>query len=385
MSEQRRKINVCVVGLGNCCTSLVSGVVQYAKNKSLIGLNYEDIGGYKVDDINFVLGFDVDKRKVGKTIAEAIQQKPNCTPLLCNVDDLMTSPNVSGKVYKGPVLDGCPAHMRNTSDKNSFFVDDEQPELDEAEIAMLLKANAVNVLITYLPTGSQKATEFWAHMCLKTGIPMKNCIPVFIASTPEWAQKFKDNNLCILGDDIKSQAGSSILSSTLQALLLSRGLKIKAASQMNAGGNSDFLCFEDRSRLASKKISKENVIRNENKLAGVDDSEMGIYAGPSAYIPYLGDTKVAHIRIDAENFGGQPIEIDLKLSTVDSANSAGIVIDAIRFLRLCQDLGMSGPILPCCAVYSKTPPVPMKYEEAKEACDELARTKVVPKLYEGLD
>ena len=139
------------------------------------------------------------------------------------------------------------------------------------------------------------------------------------------------------------------------------------------------------SRLASKKISKENVIRNENKLAGVDDSEMGIYAGPSAYIPYLGDTKVAHIRIDAENFGGQPIEIDLKLSTVDSANSAGIVIDALRFLRLCQDLGMSGPILPCCAVYSKTPPVPIKYEEAKEMCDELAKTKVVSKLYEEID
>lgn len=380
-----KRIRVCVVGVGNCCTSLVTGVVKYTKDKSIIGLNYESIGGYKVDDIEFVLGFDVDKRKVGKTISEAVQQKPNCTPLLCGVEDLMSSPNVTGKVYKGPVLDGCPEHMRDHTLKNSFWLDESQISLDEEEIKILLKANDVNVLITYLPTGSQKATEFWANMCLKTGIPMKNCIPVFIASNPVWGQKFKDNKLCILGDDIKSQCGSSILSSTLQALLLSRGLKIKAASQMNAGGNSDFLCFEDRSRLASKKISKENVIRNENKLAGVDDSEMGIYAGPSAYIPYLGDTKVAHIRIDAENFGGQPIEIDLKLSTVDSANSAGIVIDALRFLRLCQDLGMSGPILPCCAVYSKTPPVPIKYEEAKEMCDELAKTKIAPKLYEGID
>jgi myo-inositol-1-phosphate synthase len=165
MSQQRR-IRVCVVGVGNCCTSLVSGVASYSKHKSLIGLNYENIGGYKVDDIEFVLGFDVDKRKVGKSIAEAIQQKPNCTPLLCSVDELMSSPNVSGKVYKGPVLDGCPEHMLAFPEDRSFRVSAE-PELDEEEIKILLRAHEVDVIVNYLPVGSQEAVEFWANMCLK--------------------------------------------------------------------------------------------------------------------------------------------------------------------------------------------------------------------------
>jgi myo-inositol-1-phosphate synthase len=384
MSEQRSKINVCVVGLGNCATSLISSVAHYQKHQKLTGLNYETIGDYKVDDINFVLGFDVDKRKVGKSISEAIQQKPNCTPLLCSVDELMTSPNVTGKVYMGPVLDGCPKHMLDFPEERSFRLSNEH-ELDEGEIKVLLKANAVDVIVNYLPVGSQEAVEFWANMCLKTGISFMNCMPIFIASDPVWAQKFKDAGIPIIGDDIRSAVGSSILSAMLQSLLLSRGIKINNLYQLNTGGNTDFAIMSNKDRLKTKKISKENVIRNECKMQGVDDTKMGIYAGPSEYIPHLGDNKIAYININAENLGGQPVTIDLKLSVMDSPNSGSIVLDSIRFLMLARDLGMSGPVLPACAVYCKTPPVPMPYYEAKEACDELARTKVAPKLYEGLD
>jgi myo-inositol-1-phosphate synthase len=359
-------------------------VAHYQKNQKLTGLNYETIGDYKVDDINFVLGFDVDKRKVGKSIAEAIQQKPNCTPLLCSIDELETSPNITGKVYMGPVLDGCPKHMLDFPEDRSFRLANEH-ELDEGEIKVLLKANAVDVIVNYLPVGSQEAVEFWANMCLKTGIPFMNCMPIFIASDPEWAQKFKDANIPIVGDDLRSMVGSSILSATLQSLLLSRGVKINSTYQLNVGGNTDFAIMSNKDRLKTKKISKENVIRNECKLQGVDDNEMGIYAGPSEYIPYLGDNKIAYINIQAENVGGQPVTIDLKLSVMDSPNSAGTCLSAIRFLMLARDLGMNGPVLPACAVYCKTPPVPMPYYDAKEACDELAKTKAAPKLYEGLD
>ena len=380
-----KRINVCVVGLGNCFVSLSTGIVKYAKDKSLIGLNYEYIGGYKIDDINFVLGFDVDKRKVGKTIIEAIQQKPNCTPLLCSKEELESSSIITGKVYKGPVLDGVAEHMKDYPEDCSFRVDETQHELDEGEITMLLKANAVDVIVNYLPVGSQKAVEFWANMCLKTGIPFVNSMPVFIASDPEWAQKFKDAGIALVGDDVKSLFGASILSSELQSLLLSRGLKVNAHIQQNFGGNTDFLTMMDKSRLKSKKISKENVIKNEYTLAEEEQGDCFVFAGPSDYIEHYKDNKIAYIRIEAENFGGQPVTLDCKLSVIDSPNSAGIIASCIRFVKLAQELGMSGPILPVAAIHCKTPPVPMPYYDAKEMCDELAKTKVVPKLYEGLD
>lgn len=379
-----KRIRVCVVGVGNCCTSLISAVAHYQKHKSLIGLNYDEIGGYKVDDIDFVLGFDIDKRKVGKSISEAVQQKPNCTPLLCTKEELESCPNVSGKVYMGPVLDGCPKHMLDFPEDRSFRIANEH-ELSEEEITILLKAHEVDIIVNYLPVGSQEAVEFWANICLKTKTKFMNCMPIFIASDPEWAKKFKDAGVACVGDDIRSACGSSILSATLQSLLLSRGLKIKSATQLNVGGNTDFAIMSNKDRLKTKKISKENVIRNECKLMNVDDKEIDIYAGPSEYIPHLGDNKIAYITINAENLGGQPVTIDLKLSVMDSPNSADIVLTSIRFLMLAGELGMNGPILPVCATNCKTPPVPMPYYDAKELCDELAKTKVAPKLWEGID
>jgi myo-inositol-1-phosphate synthase len=379
-----KHINVCVIGLGNCATSLITGIVKYSKDKSMNGIAYETIGDYGVDSLNFVLAFDVDKRKVGKSIVEALQQKPNCTPLLCSKEELETSPFISGKVYMGPVLDGIAGHMKDYPEDDSFRVSSEY-SLCESEISILLKAHQVDVIVNYLPVGSQEAVEFWADICLKNKIPMMNCIPVFIASNPEWAQKFRDANLPIIGDDIRSQFGASILSSALQSLLLSRGLQVKAHIQQNFGGNTDFLNMMDKSRLTSKKISKENVIKNEFTLAEQEQGDCFVFAGPSDYISHYKDNKIAYIRIEAENFGGQPITLDCKLSVIDSPNSAGIVADAIRFLKLCHDLGMKGPIHPVAAVYCKTPPVPMKYEDAKESCDSLAKTRVVSQLYEEVD
>jgi len=382
--KMSKRIRVCVIGLGNCATSLITGVVKYAKDKNLSGIAYETIGEYGVDSLDFVLGFDVDKRKVGKSIAEAIQQKPNCTPLLCTKEELETSPLVSGKVYMGPILDGIADHMKDYPEDNAFRAAEDHI-LSEEEITILLKANDVDMIVNYLPVGSQLAVEFWARMCLKNKIPMMNCIPVFIASDPDWAQRFRDADLPIVGDDIRSQFGASILSSVLQSVLLSRGLEVKAHIQQNFGGNTDFLNMMDKTRLTSKKISKENVIKNEFTLAEQEQGDCFVFAGPSDYISHYKDNKIAYIRIEAENFGGQPITLDCKLSVQDSPNSAGIVIDSIRFLKLCKDLGMKGPIHPVAAVYCKTPPVPMKYEDAKEACDSLAKTKVVAELYQDID
>ena len=386
MSE---RINVCVIGLGNCASSLITGSVSYAKNKSLIGITYEKVGPYNVDSLDFVLGFDVDCRKVGKTVDEAILQKPNCTPMLCTHEELKSSSIKFGKVYKGPVLDGVAEHMLEYPEDNAFRVDG-TASLDENEILILLKANAVDVIVNYLPVGSQKAVEFWANMCLKANIPMMNCMPIFIASDPEWAQRFKDANLPICGDDMRSQFGASVLSSRIQSLLLERGLKTKCHIQQNFGGNTDFLNMMDKTRLKSKKISKENVIKNEYSIADKEKGDDFLFAGPSDYISYYGDTKVAYIHIEAENFGGQPVVLDCKLSVTDSANSAGVVIDSVRFLKVAHRLGMKGAILGPSAFYQKTPPVALPFEEAKKMCDELAAVNIFPdgakvSLWEGID
>jgi myo-inositol-1-phosphate synthase len=369
------RIRACIIGVGNCCTSLITGIVSYAKNKDLTGIAYPNIGGYTPDSIDFVLAFDVDKRKVGKPINEAILQKPNCTPLLCSEEDLNTSSIEFGMVHKGPVMDGVAPLMMEYPEDNAFRVDDSQLETSREEIIQLIKDNKVDVIVDYLPVGSEEAVRFWANICLETKTPMMNCIPVFIAGNKEYAEKFKTAGIPIVGDDIKSQLGSSIISSRLQSLLIERGMKCKVATQQNSGGNTDFLSMVDRERLKSKKISKENVLKNEYIIAGVEQGDTFIHAGPSDYISYLGDTKVAYFRIEAEGFGGYPMIFDGRLSVVDSANSAGCVIDTIRFLRTSHRLGISGPVYPVCALYQKSPPVPMAFEEAKKACDELAATR----------
>jgi len=370
------RIRACIIGVGNCCTSLITGIVSYAKNKSLVGITYENIGGYLPDAVDFVLAFDVDKRKVGKKINEAILQKPNCTPLLCSEEDLKNSSIEFGMVHKGPVMDGVAPHMKAENEEGrQFFVDDEQPECSKEEIYQLLKDNRVDVIINYLPVGSEEATRFWAQACLDNKVNFLNCIPVFIASDPEWNQKFVDAELAIIGDDIQSQCGSSIVSSRLHSLLLERGFQVKVHSQINLGGNSDFENMSCKSRLTSKKISKENVIRNQNKVAGISDEDTFIYAGPSELLYHLNDTKVAHISIRANGYGGYPFELDLKMSVTDSPNSGGVVIDSVRFLRVFQKLKRYGYAEAPCVLYNKTPPNITKYDDARRECEEIAKIR----------
>jgi len=368
MSE---RIRICVIGLGNCATSLITGVVSYTKNKNLTGINYENIGGYYPSDLDFVLGFDIDKRKVGKSIPDAILAKPNCTPLLCSKEDMESSLISFGNVYMAPVLDGVAPLMKDYPEDFAFRVS-EEPELTMEQIEALLKENKVDVIVNYLPVGSQKAVEFWADMSLKTKIPFMNCMPIFIASDPVWADKFKAAGIPISGDDMRSQLGASVLSSRLQSMFLERGMKVKCHIQQNFGGNTDFLNMMDKTRLVSKKISKENVIRNEYKIAQEEQGDAFLFAGPSDYIPYYADTKVAYLHIESEGFGGQPVVLDCKLSVVDSANSAGVVIDSVRFLRVAHKLQMSGPLLGPSAFYQKTPPVALSFQDAKKHCDDLA-------------
>lgn len=367
------RIRVCIVGLGNCATSLITGIVKYSKDKDLTGITYENIGGYLPDCFDFVLGFDIDKRKVGKSIRDAILEKPNCTPLLCTKDDLSVSTIEFGNVYMAPVLDGVASLMENYPEENAFRISEEK-ELSSEEIEKLLLDNRVDVIVNYLPVGSQKAVEFWAEMCLKTKIPFMNCMPIFIASDPVWAEKFREAGVPICGDDMRSQLGASVLSSRLQSMFLERGMKVKCHIQQNFGGNTDFLNMMDKSRLVSKKISKENVIRNEYKIAGEEQGDAFLFAGPSDYIPYYKDMKVAYLHIESEGFGGQPVVLDCKLSVIDSANSGGVVLDSIRFLKVAHRLGQVGPILGPSAFYQKTPPSALSFDEAKKQCDELAST-----------
>jgi len=369
------RIRACIIGVGNCCTSLITGIVSYAKNKSLVGITYENIGGYLPDAVDFVLAFDVDKRKVGKKINEAILQKPNCTPLLCSEEDLKTSSIEFGTVYKGPVMDSITPLMYTVDDDHGFRMDESQSECSREEIIQLLKDNRVDVIVNYLPVGSQECVEFWAQVCIDSKIAMMNCMPVFIASDEIWAKKFSDAGVAICGDDMCSQIGASILSSRLQSMLIDRGAKTIAHTQINFAGQTDFLTLLDKDRLKSKKISKENVIKNQFKVANESMDDVEIWAGPSGFIPYYKDNKIAHVFIKALGYGGQEITIDCKLSVTDSSNSGGVVVDSIRFLHVAKRLGQIGPIYPVCCLYQKTPPIPMKFEEAKKACDELAATR----------
>ena len=359
-----KKIKVAIVGLGNCASSLIQGI-NYYRNRNqtdVPGVMYADIGGYSPMDIDVVAAFDVDERKVGKPISEAIFELPNNT----RVFETNIKENVIVKM--GMPLDGVASHMANYHDEVNFLVADE-PHVD---VTRVLQERNVDLVINYLPVGSQKATEFYVNAALQAGVAFLNCIPVFIASDPKWEKRFVDAGLPIIGDDMKSQFGASILSQVLQETLFNRGHSVEFHQQLNVGGNTDFANMMDQSRLASKKTSKENVIRCQNDIRGIPVPKDGIYAGPSSFVPYLKDNKVAYVKVLAHGFGGAPVEIDCKLSVQDSPNSAGVVIDAIRFLKVASELGIVGSLRGPSAWTQKTPPEQMTIEDAKLECDALA-------------
>lgn len=348
-------IRVAIVGVGNCASSLIQGIEYYKLNKHQnAGLIHYDIKNYKVSDIEVVAAFDVDKRKVSRPLKQAIFSEPNCTKTINEY--YKDIPNII--VHKGPVLDGISDHMHQY-----FQVDINQPELTKDEILSIIEKSKTDVLINYLPVGSQKATEFWADISLTAKTAFINCIPVFISSNEIWNKKFKDANIPILGDDIKSQVGATIVHRSLIKTLIDRGANIDSTYQINIGGNTDFRNMLDNTRLESKKISKTDSIKS------LIPYELYVYAGPNGCIDSLNDNKVCHLRIDFRIFGNIPASIDLKLSVEDSPNSAGIVIDAIRCAKLALDKSIGGP-LPLAAYFFKHPPVPMNDEDSRKLVDD---------------
>ena len=367
MSTQRT-IKVAVIGVGNCFSSLYQGFAYYQGNtaENVPGVMFADIGGYRTSDIEVVAAFDVDPRKVGKPVGEAIFAQPNCARVF--QETVPAGPIVQ----MGNPLDGVSDYMLDQPEAIGFRIAKTKP----VDVVQALKDSGADILINYLPVGSQEATEFYAQAAIDAGVAFLNCIPVFIASDPVWEQKFIDAGLPIVGDDMRSQVGASVVSQVLQELAFDRGMDVEFHQQINIGGNTDFNNMMVQTRLNSKKKSKENVIRAQNDIRGIPVPEHSLFAGPSTFIPYLKDNKVAYFNIRLKGFGGAPVTIDLKLSVQDSENSAGVVIDAIRYLKVARELGVVGALRGPSAWTQKTPPEQMMYADAKAECAALAKREL---------
>ena len=343
-------IKIGIIGVGNCASALLQGIEYYRNhpNKDAIGLLFWDINGYTPEDIDVVSAFDIDKRKVGKDVNEAIYALPNCTP-----DIMDKMPKAGVRVAMGKVSDGFSEHMKGYDDDQTFVLSDET-ESEKDQIIEMLKRSGTEILLNYLPVGSEKATQFYAQCALDAGVAFINNIPVFIASNPVWTMKFESKNLPIIGDDIKSQIGATIIHRALTRLFENRGVKIDRTYQMNTGGNTDFLNMMDKDRLQSKKISKTRAVQSvmANELA-----DRNIHIGPSDYIPWLGDNKIGFIRIEGRIFGNIPMNLELRLSVIDSPNSAGVAIDCIRLCKLALDRHIGGALEAPSAYFCKHPPV----------------------------
>jgi myo-inositol-1-phosphate synthase len=351
-----KKIRVAIAGVGNCASSLVQGLEYYrGRNEaSFSGLMNAKIGDWGPSDIEIVAAFDVDRRKVGKRVEKAIFARPNCTKIFHSA--LPVSEVV---VRMGPVLDGVAPHMADYPDDEAFRPSDEEP----VDVVQVLKDARAEVLVCYMPVGSEQAVRHYARACLEASVAMVNCVPVFIASDPEWAGKFRDAGLPIVGDDIKSQVGATIVHRTLARLFGDRGVPLDRTYQLNTGGNTDFLNMKALDRLKSKKVSKTESVQSQ--LDERLDSR-NIHIGPSDYVPWQDDNKFAFIRMEGRGFGDVPLELELRLSVQDSPNSAGVVIDAIRCAKLGLERGIGGPLEAASAYYMKSPPNQMRDSLAYE-------------------
>ncbi|MHA1707127.1 MAG: inositol-3-phosphate synthase [Promethearchaeota archaeon] len=351
------KIKIGIVGVGNCASALVQGI-EYYKNKrpeDAIGLMHWNIGGYEPGDIDIVCAFDIDKRKVGKDLSEAIFAPPNCTKIFYK-----DFPKKGVIVKMGKILDGYAEHMKNYPEKNTFVLANVK-ESSKKDIIKELKESGCEILVNFCPVGSEKAVRFYAECALEAGVAFINCMPVFIASDPEWARKFEREKIPIIGDDVKSQLGATIVHRVLTNLLKKRGVKLDRTYQLNTGGNTDFLNMLDRSRLMSKKISKTEAVQSQTAHR-LDDEN--IHIGPSDYVAWQKDNKVCFIRMEARIFGDIPINLELRLSVEDSPNSAGVVIDAIRCCKLALDRGEGGVLYSPSAYFMKHPPKQYTDDEA---------------------
>ena len=352
------KINVAIIGVGNCASSLVQGVYYYQNAKegdSVPGIMHVNLGGYHIKDINFVAAFDIDKNKVGKDIAQAIYAKPNNTFKFCDV------PDIGVKVARGMTHDGLGKYLSQVIEKAPG---------PTADIVGILKETKTDVVLNYLPVGSEEATKWYIEQILDAGCAMVNCIPVFIAREPYWYKRFREAGLPIIGDDIKSQVGATIVHRILTRLFHDRGVKLEKTYQLNFGGNTDFLNMLERERLESKKISKTNAVTSQLDYEMAKDD---VHVGPSDYVPWLLDRKFCHIRMEGRTFGDVPLNLECKLEVWDSPNSAGVVIDALRCCKLALDRGISGSIVGPSSYFMKSPPIQYPDDEARRRTEEFIK------------
>ena len=348
--DGRRRLKVGIVGVGNCASSLVQGLAYYAdarSNEPVPGLMNVDLGGYHVGDIEVSAAFDVSAAKVGLDVADAIGAAPNNTHVFASVAPTGT------RVERGPTLDGIGRYMKG---------DIAESDAPPANVAEILARTGTDILVSYLPVGSQKATEYYAEQALAAGCGFVNCIPVFIASDPVWRGRFEAKGLPIVGDDIKSQVGATIVHRALANLFRERGVRLDRTYQLNFGGNADFKNMLERERLESKKISKTQAVTSQLDVPLPADQ---VHVGPSDYVPWLTDRKWAHIRLEGTTFGGVPLNVELKLEVWDSPNSAGVVIDAIRCAKLAMDRGIGGALAGPSAYFMKSPPRQVTDDEAR--------------------
>jgi myo-inositol-1-phosphate synthase len=366
LHDPKGGIRIAIVGIGNCASSLVQGLAHYQNGgaNEQIGLMHWDLGGYRPKDIKVVAAWDIDRRKVGKDVGAAIFEKPNCTAVFCD-----HVPESGVTVEMGRTLDGFSEHMANAPDDRTFLPSD-AAEPDKAAVVARLKETGTDVLLNYLPVGSQQATEFYAECALEAGVAFVNNIPVFIASDPVWAKRFEDAGVPIIGDDIKAQLGATIVHRVLTDLFHKRGVKLERTYQLNTGGNTDFLNMSNKSRLASKKVSKTEAVQSVAEHRMEDEN---IHVGPSDYVAWQNDNKVCFLRMEGSMFGGVPMNIELRLSVEDSPNSAGVAIDMIRCAKLAKDRGLSGPVHPASAYFCKHPPIQVTDDEAHATLDKFIK------------
>ncbi|MDF3062355.1 MAG: inositol-3-phosphate synthase [Microvirga sp.] len=346
-----RKLRVGIVGVGNCASSFVQGLTYYGEakaNEPVPGLMNVELGGYHVGDVEVASAFDVSAEKVGRDVAEAVFTPPN------NTQKFSAVPKTGVTVRRGKTLDGLGKYLREEIA--------ESPE-DEANVAEILDSSRTDVLVSYLPVGSQKATEYYAEQALEAGCAFVNCIPVFIASDPRWRRRFEERRVPIVGDDIKSQVGATIVHRVLANLFRERGVRLDRTYQLNFGGNTDFQNMLERERLESKKISKTQAVTSQLDMPLPPED---VHVGPSDYVPWLTDRKFAYIRMEGTTFGGVPLNVELKLEVWDSPNSAGIVIDAVRCAKLAKDRGIGGALIGPSSYFMKSPPQQFTDSEARE-------------------
>jgi len=366
---EKKPIRIAVVGAGNCASALIQGIEFYRANSRKnpksepLGLMHLDIGGYKPWDIEVGAAFDIDRRKVGKPLKEALFAKPNCTKVI--------HPNLNDSavmVSMGEVLDGVSEHMKDYPEDRIFLVANEKP----CNVEKVLKNSGVEILLNYLPVGSDQATQFYAEACLNAGVSLINCMPSFIASDPRWAKRFEQKGIPIVGDDVKSQMGATIIHRVLARLFEDRGVRLDRTYQINTGGNTDFLNMLNRNRLKNKRISKTEAIQSQ---LGVPLEPENIHIGPSDYVPWQNDNKVCFLRMEGRGFGEVSLNLELRLSVEDSPNSGGMTIDTIRCCQLARKRGIGGPLLSISAYAMKHPIVQIPDNEAKFMVEEFIEGK----------